>query len=47
MFDYSEEKGIKQYPKIQVKKPGKIFRNINTYQLLYADDTEAKLPTGY
>ena len=47
MFDYSEQKGIKQYPKIHVKKPGKIFRNVSNYQLLYADDAEAKLPPGH
>ena len=27
MFDYSEQKGIKKYPKLVIKQPGKLFRN--------------------
>ena len=47
MFDYSEQKNLKNYPKITIKRPGKLFRNKATYQLKFIEDPDPKMPAGH
>ena len=47
MFDYSEQKNIKCYNKINIKEPGRLFRNVTSFQLIFSKDLQAKVPVGH
>ena len=47
MFDYLDHQDIKQYPPITIKIPGRLFRSVTSYQLLFSDDSTGKEPNGF